>query len=76
MIFSFLDSPGSEESPPLAGRLSDDVERTGWFVRLPVLGLTLPGAVGHLPAHATLELLLLLGDNFTEVAGSHLLVTL
>ena len=62
---------GCEESLALARSLLDFEGTTGWFVRLPVLGLTLFGTVGSFPTDTALQLLL--GLDLAESTRVHLL---
>ena len=66
---ALLDSPGSEESSPLPRRLPDDEGRTGRFVNLPVILLTLLRTIGNFPTDTAQ-----LGILLAEVARPHLLL--
>ena len=63
------DSPGGEDSPPLARRLPDGDRWAGRLVGLPIIGLAFLGTVGNLLTDTVLQLPL---RNLTEAARGHL----
>ena len=65
-----LDLPGSEDPPPQARSLPDDVGRADWLVGFPMGFLAFLGTVEHLPTHAALQLLL--GILLAEITRTHL----